>query len=111
MRQEAWATMVLALVDFGSEGFWDLAISDGQSSTAATFAGDQSDGRNLESSHFAEIHCNSLALTPLLRSESGISSGNIDETDNRALEFFCQLHTPQSLAVSLRIGHAKVALH
>src|SRR5262249_37715498 len=83
----------------------------GQRASAAAFAGDGGDDRNLNARHLAQIAGNGLRLAALFRAQSGIRSGSVDEGKNRAAKLFRHLHTAQRLAIALRIGLAEVAVH
>ena len=80
-----------------------------QRAAGGTLAGDHGDDRYRQAAHLHQIPGNGLALPPLLGILAGVSARRVDKGDDGTAEFFSLLHQAQSLAVTLRPRHSKVA--
>ncbi len=59
--------------------------------------------------HFDEVAGDGFALAALFGSYAGIGSGEIEEGEDGAVEFFGDAHGAEGFAVALRLGRAELA--
>lgn len=87
------------------------AVADGNAKCAAraTFADHNAHHRYAQSTHLAEIDCNALCLTALLRTNAGIRARGINKGHNWQLEFLGKLHLEKRLTVTLWMRAPEVA--
>src|SRR5579863_10070838 len=88
------------------------AIGDAEAerAAAAAFADHSGQDRNAEARHLAQVDGDGFGLAALLGVDAGIRAGGVEEGDNGPVEFGGEAHDAKSLAVSLRLGHAEVAV-
>ena len=97
-------------VDRVGEHQVDVADADAEGAAAAAFAGDDRDDRGFEHRHLGQVAGDRLGLAAGLGLDAGVGAGRVDQADHREVALLGQLHEAQGLAVSLRAGHAEVAL-
>ena len=85
--------------------------SDSECTAGATLTDHRGDDGNPQAEHLAQIHGNGLTLPLLLRQQTGISPGRIDEGQNRQTKAVGMLHQAQSFAVATRSSHAEIPGH
>src|SRR5581483_9574196 len=54
---------------------------------------------------------NGLRLSTFLGAQAGVSTGRVHKSEDGPSEFFSNMHRPQSLAITFRVGHAKIAVN
>ena len=88
------------------------AIGDGdrQRASAAAFAGDGGDERNLQPRHLAQVVGDGFGLSALFGAQAGIRADYVNQRDHRAVPLLGELHEAQRLAIALRIRLAEVAI-
>src|SRR5690606_35839106 len=80
-----------------------------QSTARGSLTYDDAYYRHLQAHHFKQVAGYSLTLSALFCFQTGISARSVYKRYNRLVKLLCQLHQAQRFAVTLRIGHTKVA--
>src|SRR5204863_1580507 len=83
--------------------------TDAQRPAGAAFANHSSDNRRLEDDHLTQVYGDGLGNVPFLSADSRVSTGRVDEGNDREPELVGQLHQPQRLAVTFRVRGTEVA--
>src|SRR5690606_32731405 len=69
-----------------------VPYSDSECSSRSSLSDNNRDNRNLQTSHFKNISCNSLSLTSFFCLQPRISSRSIHQSKHRNSEFFSHFH-------------------
>ncbi len=77
---------------------------------AAAFSRDGRNERNLQPRHLSQVVCDSFGLSPLFRSQAGISAGNIDQGNDRPAPLFSKTHNAEGFAIAFGIRLSEIAI-
>ena len=82
--------------------------SDGDRAAGAALADDDGDHWRAQSHHFPQVEGDGFRDIPLFRADPGESPRSVNECDDRQAKFLSHAHETKRLAVTLRMGTAKV---
>ena len=88
----------------------DVADRNRQRAARSAFADDRHHDRHAQFRHRVKIAPDGFRLPAFFRADAGISPRRIDERHDRYAELLRQLHQPQRLAITLRLGHAEISV-
>src|SRR5207237_6110123 len=66
---------------------------------------------DLTARHLPQVAGNGLRLSALLRAQARVSAGCVHKSKDGPAEFLRNMHGPQRLAITFRVGHAKIAVN
>src|SRR5579864_2444408 len=87
-----------------------IGYRDGERAAAATYADNGCNDRNLQAGHLAQVVGDGFGLSALFGLHPGICAVSVDQGEDRAAEFFRDLHDADRFAVSLGMGRAEVTV-
>ena len=87
-----------------------IADADGERAARSAFARHGDDHRHAQPRHLAQVVSDGFGLAALFGVNARIGARRVDEREDRPLEFLCDFHYTQRLAITFGFGHAEVAL-